>query len=164
MAYKLWSLAQNPFVAWEATNVAGGSGFFTSYGINNWLYNPTGSALWGYEAENHWRKIDVAGQDNIPLFLDCFYLGGHPRSTNTPPDYNGQTQDAGPICMRRFCISRHDGTTNMVFLNFAVRKVGIKELWKLKWHRQFDTNDSWTKAGGAQADSWPDWMKNFKEY
>jgi len=164
MAAKKWGEAQNPFVAWEATNVAGGAGFYTSYGINNWLYNPTGSALWGYPAENHWRKVDVANAESVPLFLDCFYLGGHPESTNTPPEFNGDIQDAGPICMRRFCIDRHSGTTNMVFLSFAVRKVGIKELWKLKWHRQFDVNGPWTKAGGVQPPDWPEWMRNFKEY
>ena len=164
MATKQWGQGQNPFIAWEATNVAGGAGFYTSYGINNWLYDPTGAALWGYEAENHWRKIDVARADTIPLFLDCFYLGGHPLSTNTPPDYNGQSENAGPICMRRFCINRHDGTTNMVFLNFTVRKVGIKELWTLKWHRQYDTHGSWTQAGGCQPDDWPGWMRNFKDY
>lgn len=164
MATKKWGQARNPFVAWEATNVAGGAGFHTSYGINNWLYSPRGEALWGYEAENHWKNANVKSADNVPLFLDCFYLGGHPRHTNTPPDYHGQTQNAGPVCMQRFCIDRHDGVTNMVFLNFSVRKVGIKELWKLKWHRQFDTNGVWTIAGGAQPTSWPDWMGKFKDY
>ncbi len=164
MATKKWGQARNPFVAWEATNVAGGAGFHTSYGINNWLYNPRGETLWGYEAENHWKNANVKNADNVPLFLDCFYLGGHPRHTNAPPDYHGQTQNAGPVCMQRFCIDRHDGVTNMVFLNFSVRKVGIKELWKLKWHRQFDTNGVWTKAGGAQPANWPDWMQKFKDY
>jgi len=166
MARKPWGQGQNPFVTWEATNVVGGSGFFTSYGINNWLYKPepAGSSVYGYAAENHWKTINVKGTDRIPLFLDCFYLGGHPLSTNTPPQYNGQTGNAGGICMQRFCIDRHNRSTNMVFLNFAVRKVGLKELWTLKWHRQFNTLDTWTKAGGVQAGDWPQWMRNFKEY
>jgi len=164
MAAKPWGQARNPFGAWEANNVAGGSGFFTSYGINNWLYDPTGSSLWGYQAEDHWRNANVAGAGTIPLFLDCFYLGGHPLSTNTPPEYDGQTEGAGSACMRRFCINRHEGRTNMVFLDFAVRKVGLKELWKLKWHRQFDMNDSWTAAGGCQPGDWPEWMRGLKDY
>jgi prepilin-type N-terminal cleavage/methylation domain-containing protein len=164
MARKLWGQGQNPFVAWEATNVGGGDGFYTSYGINNWLYNPAGESLWGYEAENHFKTINVKGTDRIPLFLDCFYLGGHPLPTNTPPEYNGQTENAGGMCMRRFCIDRHNGPTNMVFLNFAVRRVGLKELWTLKWHRRFDTTGSWTKAGGAAAADWPEWMRKFKDY
>jgi hypothetical protein len=120
--------------------------------------------LWGYEAENHWKTVNVKGTDNIPLFLDCFYLGGHPLAANTPPDYNGQTQNASGMCMRRFCIDRHSGSTNMVFLNFSVRKVGIKELWVLKWHRQFDTTGIWTIAGDVQPEEWPQWMRKFKDY
>ena len=45
VADKEWGKAANPYVAWEANNVAGGQGFFTSYGINNWLYNPSGQTL-----------------------------------------------------------------------------------------------------------------------
>ena len=48
--------------------------------------------------------------------------------------------------------------------DYSVRKVGLKELWKLKWHRQFDTNGPWTVAGGVRKGDWPDWMKNFKDY
>jgi len=46
----------------------------------------------------------------------------------------------------------------------SVRKVGIKELWTLKWHKNFDTKGKYTKAGGATASTWPDWMKRFKDY
>jgi len=164
MATKPWQQGRNPFVAWEAVNVSGGRGFFTSYGINNWLYNPTGSSLWGYPAKDHWRNIHVKNASSIPLFLDCFYLGGHPQPRNDPPDYDGQTESAGPICMRRFCINRHSGTINMVFLNFSVRKVGLKELWTLNWHKTFSTVGPWTRGGGAKPDDWPDWMRGFKDY
>lgn len=100
----------------------------------------------------------------IPLFLDCFFLGGHPQPTNEPPEYNGQTENANAMCMRRFCIDRHAGTINMVFLDSAVRRVGLKELWTLKWHRSFDTAGPWTMAGGVQTEDWPDWMHQLKDY
>ena len=32
------------------------------------------------------------------------------------------------------------------------------------WHRRFDVNGSWARAGGVQPGNWPDWMKNFKDY
>jgi prepilin-type N-terminal cleavage/methylation domain-containing protein len=155
----------------EATNAADG-GFlqtdgtssYASYGINNWVYNPTFRVLWSYEAVNHWKNANVKGADNIPLFLDVFWRGGHPRHTNAPPDYNGSTHRSGPVGMRRFCMDRHGGVKNILFLNFSVRKVGIKELWKLKWHREFDTNGPWTKAGGVQPEDWPQWMRGFKDY
>ena len=63
-----------------------------------------------------------------------------------------------------FCINRHNGHINGLFLDWSVRKVGLKELWTLKWHMQFDTANKWTKAGGMQPENWPEWMRNFKDY
>jgi hypothetical protein len=67
--------------------------------------------------------------------------------------------------MGHYAIDRHNGFVNAVFLDWTVRKVGIKELWKLKWHRAFDNAAGpWTTAGGCMPGDWPDWMKNFKDY
>ncbi len=63
-----------------------------------------------------------------------------------------------------FCIDRHDGYINCLFLDWSVRKVGLKELWKLKWHKGFDTGGMWTRAGGVTPEDWPSWMRQFKEY
>ena len=52
----------------------------------------------------------------------------------------------------------------MLFLDWTVRKVGLKELWKLKWHRKYNINGPWTRAGGVQPGDWPEWMKNVKDY
>jgi hypothetical protein len=49
-------------------------------------------------------------------------------------------------------------------LDFSARKIGLKELWTLKWHRKYDTAGPWTLAGGAQQGDWPQWMRSFKEY
>jgi len=45
-----------------------------------------------------------------------------------------------------------------------VRKVGLKELWTLKWSKYFDTSGPWTKAGGVAPEDWPAWMRGFKDY
>ena len=50
----------------------------------------------------------------------------------------------------------------MLFRDWSVRKVGIKEIWTLNWHKQFDTSGPWTKAGGVQREDWPEWMRGFK--
>ncbi|MHC4534918.1 MAG: hypothetical protein ACYS6K_13295 [Planctomycetota bacterium] len=52
----------------------------------------------------------------------------------------------------------------MLFMDWSARKIGLKELWKFKWHREYDTEGPWTKAGGVQPLDWPEWMRNFKEY
>jgi prepilin-type processing-associated H-X9-DG protein len=62
------------------------------------------------------------------------------------------------------CINRHNGYVNGLFLDWSVRRVGLKELWTLKWHMQFDTANAWTKAGGVQPEDWPAWMRGFKDY
>jgi hypothetical protein len=49
-------------------------------------------------------------------------------------------------------------------MDWSVRKVGLKELWTLKWHREYNTRGPWTKAGGMQPEDWPKWMRKFKEY
>ena len=64
----------------------------------------------------------------------------------------------------RFCIDRHNGFVNSVFLDSSTRKLGVKELWILKWNRNFDISGSWTIAGGVMPDDWPDWMQNARDY
>jgi len=39
--------------------------------------------------------------------------------------------------MRRVCTSRHTGEVNILFMDWSTRKVRLKELWRLKWHRTF---------------------------
>jgi hypothetical protein len=53
---------------------------------------------------------------------------------------------------------------NCLFADGSVRKVGLKELWTLKWYRSFNTAGPWTKAGGVMREDWPMWMSPFKEY
>jgi prepilin-type processing-associated H-X9-DG protein len=62
------------------------------------------------------------------------------------------------------CLNRHDGTVNCLFWDWSVRKVGLKELWTLKWCPAWDTAGPWTKAGGVQPEDWPPWMRQFKDY
>jgi prepilin-type processing-associated H-X9-DG protein len=62
------------------------------------------------------------------------------------------------------CINRHDGGVNCLFFDGSVRKVGLKELWTLKWHPNYDTAGPWTLAGGVLPSDWPEWMRKFKDY
>jgi len=66
--------------------------------------------------------------------------------------------------MGRICINRHRGYTGCAFMDSSARKVGLKELWTLKWHRQFNTAGPWTLAGGVGPSDWPEWMRHFRDY
>ncbi|MHC4171413.1 MAG: hypothetical protein ACYST5_00520 [Planctomycetota bacterium] len=61
-------------------------------------------------------------------------------------------------------MNRHSAFVNSNFVDFSARKVGLKELWTLKWHRQYDITGPWTMAGGVQPGDWPQWMIRFKDH
>jgi hypothetical protein len=66
--------------------------------------------------------------------------------------------------MIRVCVDRHNGFVGSAFADWTVRKIGLKELWTLKWHKTYNTRGVWTKAGGADGADWPLWMARFKDY
>jgi prepilin-type processing-associated H-X9-DG protein len=66
--------------------------------------------------------------------------------------------------MRRVCLNRHNAAVNSAFLDWSVRKVDLKELWTLRWHKNYDIRGPWTKAGGVQPTDWPAWMRGMKDY
>lgn len=66
--------------------------------------------------------------------------------------------------MTTVCINRHGGGIYSSFLDSSVRKVGLKELWTLRWHKEFNTAGEWTAAGGVEPGDWPKWMRGFKDY
>jgi hypothetical protein len=53
-----------------------------------------------------------------------------------------------------FCIDRNDGGIYILFIDWSVRKAGLKELWMLKWNRNYDTAGPWAKTGGVQPENW----------
>ena len=149
--------------------VGGWSGWgvddYGSYGINSWVCNtPAGQEYHG-PPEKYWRSPNVDGTGNIPLFLDAWWFDGWPEPTDGPLEFEDKYLDAGSMeQMGDFCVNRHERSLNALFLDFSIRKVGLKELWKLKWHRTFDTNGPWTVDGGVGQEDWPEWMRTFEDY
>jgi prepilin-type N-terminal cleavage/methylation domain-containing protein/prepilin-type processing-associated H-X9-DG protein len=132
------------FKAWKITSPP--PPFRGSYGFNN-----TGFP----------KSMDTyftRGQANIPVILDSPEDSGMHRNTDEPP----RREDIGGP--QTFCINRHNGYINCLFLDWSVRRVGLKELWTLKWDDESDTAGPWTRAGGVQPENWPEWMRGFKDY
>ena len=150
---------QGVFTAWEDKE-----GDYGSYGLSAWVCNADPRAVFGDEL--YWREPTVPGAQNVPVFLDCLGIAGWPDHTSMPPAYDGEPLQDIMLTeqMKNFCINRHDGFVNCLFMDWSVRKVGLKELWTLRWHRKFDTRNRWTKAGGVQPEDWPKWMRRFKDY
>jgi prepilin-type N-terminal cleavage/methylation domain-containing protein/prepilin-type processing-associated H-X9-DG protein len=140
---------------------------YGSFGISLWIYQ-------GYYREDQyytyfWRTPHVRGANNIPVQLDNYLPYSYWLDVDGPPEC-----DAVPIPPYRpgmggplrsgYCMNRHNGHVNSLFMDWSVRKVGLKELWILKWSRQFDMANVWTRAGGVMPEDWPKWMRNFKDY
>lgn len=164
-----------------ATPRGGTYHYVFSYSINSWTNYMHGDRGDRWE-EWFWKRVDnnttvapgtrttigkPVSLNTIPVFGDATWHDAWPRDTDTP----SQTMDAFGIGdrgstgeMNHFCINRHGGYVGMLFMDWSARRVGLKELWTLKWHRGFITSGAWTKAGGATAEDWPMWLRNFKDY
>jgi prepilin-type processing-associated H-X9-DG protein len=133
---------------------------YGSYGANAYVCNPPLTGPWDVY---NWRTPDVDGAENIPMFGDHQWLDCWPNYLDSPPEYDGQPWNQGSQ-MGRICMNRHSGFVNWAFLDGSARKVGIKELWTLKWHRMYVTDGPWTIGGGVIPEDWPDWMQDFEDY
>jgi prepilin-type N-terminal cleavage/methylation domain-containing protein len=158
---------ENTFSAWgiytdSASPVVGIAG---SYGLNGYILstNPGTSFEAGRTTSDNWRTPLVQGANNVPLFIDALRFDLWPIATDSPPQMQDQPWQPNNH-MARCCLNRHDGFVNGAFCDFSMRKVGIKELWTLKWHKRFNISGPWTQAGGASGTDWPAWMQRFKEY
>lgn len=134
--------------------------FCGSYGVNEWLLGHLDVTM---PSENFWISPDVRSPYKVPLLLDSMWSYGWPDANDDPPQEQGLWVPQSRY-MQFFCIDRHDAGVNSLFLDFSVRKIGLKELWTLKWHRNFNTAGPWTLAGGVQSSNWPEWMQPYREY
>lgn len=148
-------------VAWQFQEDVG------SYGLNGWILNPPPdvTAVYNHPVSDHWRTSQVKGANNIPVFTDMWWVDAWPQETDQPPlAEEGPSDSPGINEMNRACVNRHNGVLNGVFMDWSVRRIGLKELWTLKWHRSFNINGPWTKAGGVPPEDWPPWMRKFNDY
>ncbi len=148
VSFVIRSKGGSTFEAWEITSPQ--PRFRASYGFNNTSFM-TSFRLRG--VNTYFARM----QANIPVLLDAPSWNGRHRNTEPPPRREGVGQQS-------FCMNRHNGYTNGLFMDWSVRKIGLKELWTLKWQPESDTAGPWTKAGGVQPDYWPHWMRGFKDY
>jgi prepilin-type N-terminal cleavage/methylation domain-containing protein/prepilin-type processing-associated H-X9-DG protein len=148
------------FSAWGPFPVTEGTWWDTgaegSYGKNDWCSNPPGDNYWGFVTKYAWRTPNVSGRDNVPVLLDCLYSDGFPMDYDAPPPAPDVSDTWAENPMQLFCIDRHNGGVNGLFMDWSARKIGLKELWRLKWHNQFDTT--------ADPPAWTAWMRRYKDY
>lgn len=173
----VWAQGQGgTFLAWDRFYAEGqepvpGWNPYGSYGVNACV-----AQHWYYSEEEMraraWRTVDVKGTGRIPVYFDHTLPSAFGAWNWDVPELEPEPPacDAIPTVLESKgshmspCINRHNGGINAVFLNWSVRKAGLKELWTLKWNCRFNTAGRWTKAGGVQSEDWPVWMRKFKDY
>jgi prepilin-type N-terminal cleavage/methylation domain-containing protein len=150
------------FEAWQVTTPA--PAFHGSYGYNKWLFQGFARFPRRSPGPRGVRTVEVdvgaiEGRTEIPLLLDATGPSAGPIDGFPPPFH----EDDGGL-MGVFCINRHNECVNGLFLDWSVRRIGLKELWALYWSWDFNTAGRWTRAGGVKPEDWPEWMRGFKDY
>ena len=147
-----------PFAAWS--DYDDGRRVVASYCANFWVSNES------YDGEKFWRTPHVVGAAYVPLLLDGNWKDTEPEPDDQPwatrEEMVAFGWEPGDNEMKRVCIDRHGAYVNACFLDFSVRRIGLKQLWRTRWSRQWDMqaplpNPTW--PGGK----WPEWMANMKE-
>jgi prepilin-type N-terminal cleavage/methylation domain-containing protein len=118
-----------------------------------------------------WGKVTgISSQfhlNTIPVIADSLFFEGW-FGDHVPPNKRGSIDCSGELPGTwRFCVDRHNGKTEVLFMDWSARPVYLKELWTLQWHRKFNTANRWTKAGGATPDLWEKyapWMAGMKDF
>lgn len=164
----LWG-SRKPNESWASPNlfpelekgevIDGVEVIYGSISPNGWLMDisETGD-VYGAKKGKSWRNFDEVKPD-VPLFLDCYWVDGWPLDTDVPQDNpnDSDTWDIHANYMQEFNIDRHSGGVSVVYMDGSCRKVGLKGLWELKWHKEFDIHNAQTQPDAV----WPDWMVKF---
>ena len=150
-SWEMRSTRGSTFEAWHITSPP--PPFRGSYGFNNTSFMTSMTSSGRRRLETYFARA----QANVPVMLDAPRPDGKHLNAEPPPRGEGSGRQT-------FCINRHNGYINGLFMDWSVRKIGLKELWTLKWDKESDTAGPWTKAGGALPGYWPHWMRGFKDY
>jgi len=162
-SYRIQGTTGSVFGAWEIRTPP--PVFRGSYGFNQGVFK--GFHKFSFEVpvlRGGRLDLDVLslrGRSNIPVLLDAVAPWANPLDTQGPPP---TPEGVSLVGIQNFCMNRHDGHVNGLFLDWSVRKVGLKELWTLHWYAEFNRSGPWTNAGGVRPQDWPKWMRRCKDY
>ncbi len=129
-------------------------GDYGSYAVNGYAHDT--------DLPNQWRNLNQKNSNNIPVFIDSWWVTVYPLAYEVPPPwypFKWNDMDVLGSSMARICIDRHMQTVGCLFMDASSRSVDLKELWTLKWAPDFNTRGPWTEEGGVQPGDWPEWMR-----
>ncbi|MHC4265182.1 MAG: hypothetical protein ACYSUK_04525 [Planctomycetota bacterium] len=156
-------------------NMVGRQFAYGSYGKNVYVSSADMIEKGDWDYSYWYRNIRVRGTSQIGLFGDCNYTGAFPNVYDSPASPASE-RIHGPVDgenINRWNLDRHKLSVNFLFLDWGVRKVGLKQLWQIKWSKQTVNVDGRDVIGWGQPDyvpdpedpeEWPEWMQGSKNY
>lgn len=147
--------SRNPYPELEKGEV-----IYGSLGPNGWLMDISDYPAYGAMEGYSWENLDQVAPE-VPLFLDSYWVDGWPLENDVPQENPNDvsTWDFKHNQMQKFNVDRHDGHVSAVFMNGSCELVGLKGLWRLKWHQKYNIRNKTTRPGYV----WPEWMKDMPE-
>jgi len=118
----------------------------STYTLNNWAVSD--HPRMKNRLSNHFYRGMEEGGSEAPLFSEGTGPVVMPMESNRPAkdlEYGGQTGQG----LSRLCIDRyHNGANNVAVMDGSVDSVKLAELWKLKWHKQWQAPSRLPKVDG----------------
>jgi len=145
---------QNPYRAWSEYDYVNGVLTYLagSYGINLWISNEP------WDVHEYWKSPNVKNAGYAPLLMDAQHNNLEPLAEDEPPPFETYLWTGGPADeIRRACIRRHHPFhINVLFLDYSMKRITLKELWILRWYVDWP-------QGRDHLPDWPDWMAGIPE-
>ncbi len=134
-----------------------------SYGANLWIYDAQDD-IQGRLKEWHWGTPTAAvDATSTPLMGDSSWRGGGPhyasRIAYSPSDRPGEysnNESYASYEMQHFTLPRHGKRVQFVFFDGSARSVRVRDLWALRWHKEWDTEAYKTLV------QFPAWIRDSK--
>jgi hypothetical protein len=138
---------ENPYMSWDDMDDDEFNYYVKfSYSIN--LYT-------GNDGGEFWGTPDAKGASYAPIMMDGQWKDSEVYDWDEPPPYEWSNWMPDNHEMRRFCVRRHGRYhVNGVFMDYSVKRYTIKELWMLKWHKNWPAGTDHLPPPGG----WPAWM------
>ena len=146
-----------PFVTWQ--DDMGGFTYEASYGLNLWIANSSGSHKG--VGDGWWTTPYVKGAGYVPIIMDSIWKDADPIDSDQAPQYEYDDWERNNNEIKRFVHKRHGRyNVNGLFCDFSAKTHTIKELWVIKWHKEWPPGFAHLPPNGV---AWPAWMDDVPE-
>ena len=152
-----------PYAAWTE----GGGVYHGSYTVNLWVANGDKDEGPTHEFNLHcWRTPYTKSAAYAPLLSDGNWKDCQAYHRDVPPDYRGFWWRPGTNAneLQRAVIDRHMEHVNISFLDFHSKKIGLKELWEIWWHKDWNPNNDPPPDFCTPTADYDGWMCHMKDY